>query len=328
MYFSGINPIKMLTKDFDMFWKFYPAALTRGAYLKIIGRKLRSPIYGGHKVLSQSNANERIKEAIQSNKPFMFGRHGSNEILMAFHALMCDKGITESIDCKKLNLSCEHSGFFPIEEEMLHRFNELIIDATEQSDIYGTFRQIAEDYYIKHYLRKDALLTHTNTMDFWRYEEPFTYALKGKKVLVVHYLAEQIEEQYKKRDKLFENQKVLPEFELHTLKAVQTIAGQRDPRFANWFEALDYMYEEIQKIDFDIALLGCGAYGMPLAAKIKKMGKQSIYMGGVLQMLFGIRGKRWDDEPKASALYNEHWVSPEAKSVPKKSDSVEGGCYW
>lgn len=51
-------------------------------------------------------------------------------------------------------------------------------------------------------------------------------------------------------------------------------------------------------------------------------------MGGVLQMMFGIRGNRWDKDPKASALYNEYWVSPSKESVPKNSDIVEQGCYW
>lgn len=40
--------------------------------------------------------------------------------------------------------------------------------------------------------------------------------------------------------------------------------------FSTWFDALDYMCGECEKIDFDIALLGCGAYGYPLAAHIKK----------------------------------------------------------
>ena len=62
----------------------------------------------------------------------------------------------------------------------------------------------------------------------------------------------------------------MPEFELKTLKAVQTIAGEKDERFSTWFEALEYMFEETMKIDFDIAIIGCGAYGMPLAAKLKK----------------------------------------------------------
>jgi len=54
---------------------------------------------------------------------------------------------------------------------------------------------------------------------------------------------------------------------LLTLKAVQTIANTKDDRFDTWFDALDYMYNEALKLDFDVALIGCGAYGYPLAAK-------------------------------------------------------------
>lgn len=175
---------------------------------------------------------------------------------------------------------------------------------------------------------KNVKLTHTNMMDFWRYDEPFTYALKGQKVLVVHYLANQIKDQYEKRESLFDNPKILPEFQLQAMPAVQTIAGNRDERFESWFDALNYMYEQTKNYDYDIALLGCGAYGMPLAAKLKKDGKKVVYMGGVLQMLFGIYGKRWDAEPIARKLPNEYWTVPDADFIPKNHESVEGGCYW
>ena len=42
------------------------------------------------------------------------------------------------------------------------------------------------------------------------------------------------------------------------------------------------MSEEIAKIDFDIALIACGAYGFPLASRIKNMGKIAIHCGGPL----------------------------------------------
>ena len=71
---------------------------------------------------------------------------------------------------------------------------------------------------------KNVKLTHTNMMDFWRYDEPFTYALKGQKVLVVHYLANQIKDQYEKRESLFDNPKILPEFQLQAMPAVQTLS--------------------------------------------------------------------------------------------------------
>ena len=329
MYFDGINPIRVLKYDPDFFWKLYPAALTRMFFVKMTGKKLRSKIYGGGKVVhKQDIGNEILKAALRDDKPFMFGRHGSNELLIALHGMMLENGIVDKVECAKLVVACQHSGFFQNREENYIKFNHLITEASAQCDLYGTFRMIGEDYYIKHFMQKDVKLTHLNMMDFWRYEEPFTYALKGQKVLVVHYLASQILEQYEKREQLFDNPKVLPEFQLQAMPAIQTIAGNRDARFKNWFEALDYMYEQTKKYDYDVALLGCGAYGMPLAAKLKKDGKKVVYMGGVLQMLFGIYGKRWDAEPLAKKLPNEYWTTPAANFIPKNQESVEGGCYW
>ena len=54
------------------------------------------------------------------------------------------------------------------------------------------------------------------------------------------------------------------------------------------------MQKEIDKIDFDIAILGCGAYGYPLASYIKSIGKKAIHIGGATQLIFGIKGKRWE----------------------------------
>ena len=329
MYFAGINPLKVLIKDLDLFWKFYLAALGRIFWIKMTGKKYRSRIYvDGKHVYNQSAGNELLKAALQKDQPFLFGRHGSNELFIAIHGLMLEKGIISNINSQKLDIACSHCGFFPNLPENYARFNHLLIEASSECDLYGTFRMIGEDYYIKHFMKKNVLLTHLNMMDFWRYKEPFTYALKGQKVLVIHYLADQIASQYKKRKLLFDNPHVLPEFELHVMPAVQTIANNRDPRFDNWFLALDYMHEETKKFDYDIALLGCGAYGMPLAAKLKKDGKKVVYMGGVLQMLFGIYGSRWDTDPQARKLKNEHWVMPDFRYKPQNAESVENGCYW
>ena len=83
---------------------------------------------------------------------------------------------------------------------------------------------------------------------------------------------------------------------------------------------------EIEKHDFDICLLGCGAYGFPLAAHVKRLGKKAVHIGGALQLLFGIKGRRWDRE--FSSIYNDAWVRPEENEKPRNANSVEGGCYW
>ena len=88
------------------------------------------------------------------------------------------------------------------------------------------------------------------------------------------------------------------------------------------------MKKQVDAMDFDIAILGCGAYGLPLAAHIKRIGKKAVHMGGASQILFGIRGKRWEDHPVISKLFNEHWARPDENETPTNSKNVEDGCYW
>ena len=114
-----------------------------------------------------------------------------------------------------------------------------------------------------------------------------------------------IEKQYiEHRGDLFANKEVLPEFaSLTTVKAVQSIAGN-PVGFDSWFDALEWMKREIDKKVFDVALLGCGAYAMPLAAHIKRHGHKAVHMGGVLQFMFGIKVKRYIDEPPTAQYIN------------------------
>ena len=160
-------------------------------------------------------------------------------------------------------------------------------------------------------------------------EFPWSFNLKDKKVLVVHPFNITIESQYhSNRDNLFENPNVLPVFQsLQTIKAVQTIVGTNS-RFETWFDALNFMKSEIDKKDFDVAIIGCGAYGFPLAAHVKRMGKKSIHLGGATQILFGIKGKRWLENKSFDHIINEHFVFPNDADKVDNYQLMEGGAYW
>jgi NADPH-dependent 2,4-dienoyl-CoA reductase/sulfur reductase-like enzyme len=88
------------------------------------------------------------------------------------------------------------------------------------------------------------------------------------------------------------------------------------------------MKSEIEAVDFDVCIIGAGAYGLPLAAHAKKLGKMAVHLGGATQILFRIRGRRWDDHRIISKLYNEHWTHPKPWETPGRSNRVEGGAYW
>jgi hypothetical protein len=175
-----------------------------------------------------------------------------------------------------------------------------------------------------------ARLVHLESLNCVVHADPWTARLEGKRVLVVHPFARTIESQYRtRRELLFENPRMLPAFELLTMPAVQSAAGS-DCGYATWLDALDDMCSRIEGLDFDVAIIGAGAYGLPLGATVKQMGRQAVHLGGATQLLFGIRGRRWEVESPddIAPLFNEHWVRPSAEETPDRSDLLERGCYW
>lgn len=152
--------------------------------------------------------------------------------------------------------------------------------------------------------------------------------MEGKKVVVIHPFVETIASQYEKRQLLFKDETVLPHFaSLHFIKAVQSIGGNQT-NYSDWFKALEYMENELDKLDYDIVLIGCGAYGFNLAAYAKRQGKIAIHLAGWTQMLFGIYGNRWKDDPRYSPFINEYWVRPSLGETPKNATKIENACYW
>jgi len=286
--------------------------------------------FAGHPLLSAEDLHSHIYEDIISSKPFMYGRFGTIEIGSVGVTLAnAKKRMT-----KHLHFLCNNAGFFPYDIEMMPRYVDVMIDSMREADYQGVFISVLfESYCVRRYMKKSIYVAPTYRIEPWYAEKPWTKALKGKKVLVIHPFADTIRSQYEKRQLLFENEDILPEFDLQTIKAVQSIGGTCSEGFDNWFEALDWMHLETRKVDFDIAIIGCGAYGYPLAARIKADGKQAIHMAGITQVLFGIKGNRWEylatkNNNKVFSMYNDHWVRPSENETPKLAQSVEDGCYW
>ena len=271
---------------------------------------------------SGNEAQRILIKKINAGKPLMVARFGAVEI----KALLYKKNpfLSPFLKAYTYKHIGNNAGFFPVNEDMLKQYTFRMEQDIDALDVLASWRPEELFFYskIKH-CDKVTLgdLGPVVSKLCW------TQSLEGKKVLIIHPFAKTIKMQYEKnRDKLFGKYSdfVLPKFaSLKVIKAVQTIAGNTSD-FKSWFDALEYMEREIDKIDFDVALIGCGAYGFPLAAYCKRIGKQGIHIGGPLQLYFGIKGKRWDDY----GFYNEYWVNPDESEKPKNLNKVEGGCYW
>ena len=307
-----------------------------GQYLKPLNR-----------ITDPDKASDIIYQQLKSDTPCMIARYGSVEILCVNNYLGIKKfkhNIWKYVTDKSpqfwwnnvgIQNMQNNAGFFPLIEQNLEKFGELMIEDSKQIDILGSWRL------------EERRLVNVNTvkavqlllLEPFHTQTPWTRVLKGKKILVVHPFAKTIQQQYEqRRTLLFKNPDILPEFQLETFQAVQSIGGQSS--FNTWFDALQYMKDEIDKRDYDIALIGCGAYGFPLAAHIKRSGKKAVHLGGALQLLFGIKGKRWTNptygmkslpfitENYYNNLMNEFWTSPAITEKPLNANNVEGACYW
>jgi len=331
------NALMFLLKGASMthLQRHYVAAYCRNALLrccrKVAGGRLRPQSYYGKRIMTDEEGNVFLFESLSMGNPFAVGRLGSTELRTLVQYIGVELGLFENINKIFGKYLCSSSGFFPNEDRYLLKFGRVMQEAASQVDLLVVWNNPIpmEDYVAEQWLKRAYLMKRSGLEPYpVCYTRPWTKALEGRKVLVVHPFVDSIRKQYEKnRDKLFANKDILPEFELHTIRAVQTVANTKC-EFKDWFEALESMVEQASRIDYDIAIIGAGAYGFPLAARLKQQGKQAIHLAGSTQILFGIKGRRWDNIPELAKHYNEHWVYPLEHEKPEKAEAAGVRDYW
>lgn len=288
---------------------------------------------GACDVLFAQDGSDAIFSGLAKGKPFSCIRFGWGELSAVLYWMEYRDVWTPAFSEKIRKNMTFNAGFFPDDDEALTRFCRESLEIAKRTDIIGVTNRRGDDRIISELPEKPVIVDIACIGDMLAFQDrPWTRCLRGKRVLVIHPFEDTIRKQYAKRELLFANPDTLPEFELLTLKSVQSAAGAASSLpYADWFEALDSMYRKIDALEFDVALVGAGAYGMFLTDYCKRTGRQAVHMGGALQLLFGILGNRWEKEypPEfGTKLFNEHWVRPGAAERPSMADGVENACYW
>ena len=168
------------------------------------------------------------------------------------------------------------------------------------------------------------------SLDIFHYihSTPWTHALRGKRVLIISPFEDSLREKIPIREKIY-GVDLFPDCIITTIRPPQTQAGEDSQEFIMELNRFNKKLDEIRDT-YDVALISCGGYANPVCAHLYESGKSAVYVGGVLQMYFGILGARWlKERPDIIRLYlNEHWSRPKESERPKNSGNVEGGCYW
>ncbi len=285
--------------------------------------------------LTMAQTHQAISEALKSEKPFFVGRPGGTEsegMRFFVEKRLTSKKLKPPSYSKWFGEFVQRGpGVTHFSDADLDAFCHQYLTATLEADIfaYGRFAPgavviattvSATGKVVTNFSHLEPLLAVANNI------APWTLALEEKKVLVVHPFETSIRHQYARRKEVRNLLEILPEFNLDTLAPPVTFAGQKS--IVPWRENYNNLVKSVLARDFDTAIIGAGGYGLPLAHAIKQAGRQAIHLGGTTQLLFGIRGKRWDMDPEFSGWFDETWVRPRPEETPPLKELVEGGIYW
>lgn len=299
--------------------------------------------FGNRPIFNDDYGNNIIADKVKIGEPFCFGRIGMSEMMVLYNHL---RGNSWDTPVLTPTVSVRHQarfmgGLYPPTDGMLNRFCEYYLSRIKEVDMYGTWVQSAgyghlgESALCQDYVNPSAVLTTMNPPISFDRENPWTLELKGKTLLVAHPFSESIESQAKNLKNIWSGKAVFPDdVKIKTLK-VPLYDYLIEPEFPDWFSALEDMKRKMENTQFDVLIVGAGFWGVPLALHAKKIGKIGLHTAGATQLLFGIRGKRWDGNKQyQEQFFNEHWVRPLPKETPApkfeeyKEFFHEGGCYW
>jgi hypothetical protein len=189
--------------------------------------------------------------------------------------------------------------------------------------VMGLLNMYCEDFKQKYNIKNLTILNGTEFQD--RIDNIFSM-MNNKKVLVISSFDGLVKKQFDSGNVNKIYSKFPNIIQLHTIQFPYCFHNNGPHQ--NYFETLNVIFEEIKKIDFDIAVLGCGAYGHILCHKIdKELNKDAIYVGGSIQTLFGIISSREKEHGKIK--YNEYWITDIPQEYrPNNYKLIENGCYW
>ena len=281
-------------------------------------------------------SNEYVKSLIESNESFLISRVGNLETKVAVE-YDSNGNVNSNVSC---NLLHNNAGIYCNNMEELNTYAKLHAECIQNSTALASFGSRSTNTNVifseNHFVEKYKLKTvHSRILEpYYCIEQdliPWSHSLLGKKVLVINPFVDSMQQQLKNGFQIFKHQPLFLEGqEIIFYKCFSTNGMNRTHN--NWIETFEIMCNDISKLDFDIALLGCGGYGLPLCNYIhKNLNKSAIYVGGGLQLLFGVMGRRWESRDFWKTIIAENgctFVRPSKEEQITGQNAIENACYW
>ena len=287
---------------------------------------------------------DRIYAALESGKPFFIGRNGSSEMeavsFWHIHRNTSSYRFIRPWNAQLLVKLERGAGVWPATEDSCDSWSK------EYTESLTLLDGVAAGWYqplkmLEHTLLNTyaphAFLMPLRSLEPY-YVEPenrWTQLLAGKRVAVVSSFAKTIQAQVWKDGIWNHTETILPPttfwIPIQTYYSPTVSLGDCTAwptGIGSWDDAATMIVDEVVKSGASIALIGCGGLGMIVGGRLKRKGISSIILGGAIQVLFGIKGLRWETHDIISKFWNDSWVWPSASETPSGALKIERGCYW
>lgn len=220
------------------------------------------------------------------------------------------------------------AGIYPYTVDEYNKFTKIYLKALKNIDALAIWNTILKDFEVQICEDINAYPIRLQDIEPYFHTIPWSSYLKDKNVLVISPFTETIQKQYAIHQKLWKDERILPTFNLKTIKYPNANTVDTKNLHKSTIDVIEYTQHQMDQIDYDVALIGVGGASIPLTSHAKTHQKIGIHMGGSTQVLFGVRGKRWDNIREFHTFFNEHWTRPSKEETPEKVELVEGACYW
>ena len=277
-----------------------------------------------------------ILDKQKDGKPFFIGRLSGNETRFTGD-IITGNPVTPDLFRNMLY----GAGISFNETSEIELYVRLYDAAVSNCDMIGTWdgnmRLQAANYY-KHLASEHSKIPQiaAQALEPYYYMDSSSYKFskifENKRVLIITSHYKTVNGQLDKQSKLFHKPIFAESTKFFVYKAPQQNGGSHDGQ--SWVEHNDKMKCDLHDIknklfDFDIVLVSCGGFGMIISDYIFSELKSSvIYVGGALQIYFGIMGQRWTKNERIARHVNSEWVRPMDEDKPKHPNLCENNCYW
>jgi len=268
---------------------------------------------------------EYIRSLLQSDKPFLIGRIAGVELQIAtqYQHRYPDAHLIAELE--------NNAGIYVKDSTSLLLYMDMLVKSYDRctaiAEWSGDILQILQK--AQEFIQKRTPATpklQARSLEPYYTDCNWMSGLEGKRVLIVHPFVHTIRAQIPRLQEIFPGKTWFPSCTFLCFAPPVTLAGNHGQ--IDWKTQYDQCIERIDRLeDYDVALVAAGGYGMLIADHLFQQKKQVIYVGGALQLFFGIIGKRWFENKEIMGMMNDSWVRPNKERVANCT-RVEKGCYW